>query len=251
MTADHGCNMRFYPVFVVKEAHRSQNGFAVDSSPLSLLEDYEDIIVQLTSGKSFSTIVAGMELDDGRVRKALDFRAEAYAKKTIRKTTVSIKGLASREDSYYYERDEFLLDDNLIGSYHSGEPILEKGAPASSSAKVYGLDDDGKVFGHSVVMDIAFDSAESRTMTLHMRLHNPTDSKQTVKTLWGEEVLSVGAVEAQESKEIEVHIPQKGGDRWTLEINVPDAKKRLQEEDTLGWTKYESIVIDDAKLVED
>lgn len=251
MTADHGCNMRFYPVFLVKEAHRSQEGFVVDSAPLSLLEDYEHIIGQLTSGKTFSTIVEEMDLSDDRVRKALDFRAKSYANLTTRKTTVSIRGLASREDSYVYERDEFLLKEDFTGDYHPGDPIVDKGSSAGPSAKVYGMGKGGHVFGHSVVMDVAFGSGESRTLALLMRLRNETDIKQTMKILLGEDVAAVETVEAKESKEIKVALPERAGNRWTLEIIVPDAKRCDQDEGILGWNEYASIAIDEAKLVED
>lgn len=251
MTADHGCNMRFYPVLVVKEAHRRQKGFVVDSAPLSLLEDYEYIIGQLTAGKTFSAIVEEMNLGDDRVRKALDFRAESYASTTTRKTTVSIRGLASREESYGYERDEFLLDEDFAGDYHPGDPIVEKGSPACESARVLGLEKGGSVFGHSVVMDIAFDSGQSRKLALFMRLRNETDIQQTVKILFGEDVVAIETIKAKESKEIKVGLPERAGNRWTLEINVPDAKRCNQDEGILEWTEYASIAIDEAKLVED
>ena len=49
MMADHGFNSRFYPVFLVKEAGRTADGFQVDSSPISMREDYEDLLDDLMS----------------------------------------------------------------------------------------------------------------------------------------------------------------------------------------------------------
>lgn len=252
MTADHGFNMRFYPVFVVKEARRGRTGFAVDSSPLSLLEDYEDIVVQLTSGKTFSEIVAGMDLDSARVRKALDYRSEngQYGGKTNKKTTVSISGPASREESYSCDRDEFLLAGDFSGNYRSGDPIIQKGAPAGRSAKVYGVDGEGNVFGHSAVLDVAFESAKSRAPALHINLRNKTGIPQRVKFLQDGREIAIETLGPDETREMRVDFPEKTGNRWTLELNVPDARKCHAVERILGWTEYSSIAVEDAKLVE-
>ena len=58
MIADHGRENRFYPVCLVKEANPAEDGFRVDHTPLSLQEDYPDLIDALTSGESFSGFAA-------------------------------------------------------------------------------------------------------------------------------------------------------------------------------------------------
>ena len=62
MMADHGFDMRFYPVFLVKEAHRKTEGFQTDHTPLSVHDDLEPMLTGITSGKTFSETVQDLQI---------------------------------------------------------------------------------------------------------------------------------------------------------------------------------------------
>ena len=114
MTADHGFNQRFYPVCIVKEAYRGEDGFRIDSTPISWQSDYENLICEVTAGKSFSEAVRQC-IGKNEVRTALNFRSSIKKRKTERRTIVEIQGEAKDPGSYLISKDEFLLDDMLQG----------------------------------------------------------------------------------------------------------------------------------------
>ena len=250
MTADHGFNMRFYPMMLVKEAGSAQDSFRIDSAPISFQEDFEDIVSKLTAGEKFSDIIASMNLTDGRVRTALDFRSVdgSYSARTTRKSTVRIQGKAGEESSYHTERDEFLLSEELSGNYQIGDKLISGGSPSNDAAEVYGLYGGGKIYGHSAVLDVGFGSGETRALNLRATLSNVTDVDQKVVfRLDGEEVSSV-VIPAGSETETVVELPEKTGNRWTLELDAPEAQLIIKEEGTLSWNEYDSIAIEEAAL---
>ena len=75
----------------MKEANRREEGFRADHTPLSLQEDYPDLIDALTSGESFSGFAA-QYTDSVRVRTGLDFRASSFGEKAFSRSVVEIPG---------------------------------------------------------------------------------------------------------------------------------------------------------------
>ena len=246
MTADHGFNLRYYPVFIVKEAHRASDGFRIDSTPLSMQEDYENLIVALTSGKSFSEAVSAMNVAADRVRRALDYRSVGgYATKTYRRSVVQISGDARLESSYRIDRDEFFMNDQFAGRCVLNTPFIT-GSVYNDTVSVYGIA-GSDVHGHSVLFDAFFDTEETRGLVFRASFRNITGVPQRIVfSVDGEEISTETVPVSDEPVEITVRLPEKTGARWTLELNLPDAQLRYITGETLQWNAYDSIVIPEA-----
>ena len=248
MTADHGFNARFYPFCLVKEAHRSETGFRVDSTPIAMETDYEDLIAALTDGKSFTEAIAPYAAEPDRVRTALDFRSRVFQEKIIRRTVVEIRGEAKDPASYHVMRDEFDLDDAFPGRYEPGTPFLA-GGRTEPTAAVYGID-EGSITGHSVVYDIFFPGEEKRPLTLKTTVSNETDVPQRIvfsvngKTIDGDVLLDAGSGPA----ELSIPLPAEASARMTIEMDMPDAVLLDVVGETLAWNSYESITVHTAGL---
>lgn len=243
MIADHGRENRFYPVCLVKEANRTEDGFRVNHTPLSLQEDYPDLIDALTSGESFSGFAA-QYADGGRVRTGLDFRAPSFGERAFSRSVVEIPGDASDAESFRIERDEFVRDDTFGGRYTPGEAIVSGGKAVGSSAAVYGIE-DGVIPGHSVVFDVFFEAEEPRKLTLKGTFRNIAGRPQRIVfSMNGETIGTVTLDDGTGDAEIEIPLPETDAGRMTLEMDFPDAVKQ----DNIGWSTYSSISIRDASI---
>ena len=248
MTADHGQNMRFYPMFLVKEAQTNQTSFKVDNTPISLQEDYAQLINGLTSGKSFSNALNALNIPEHRTRYALDFRStEGYAGKTNRKSIVLINGDAKDEFSYFTEKDVFYLDDDYSGRYMEGLPFITNRKIDNGLVNVYGISDEG-IYGHSVVFDVFFESEEKRDLNLRMTVTNITDyEQQMIFEMNGIEIDNV-SIPGNTQQEIVIPLPTISNNHCTIQFNIPDALLKHREEGSLGWNAYDSFFIDSAVL---
>ena len=243
MIADHGRENRFYPICLVKEANRRDDGFRIDHTPLSLQDDYTDLIDALTSGETFSGFAA-QYADTARVRTGLDFRAHTFGEEAFSRSVVEIPGDASDTGSFRIDRDEFALDDDFPGRYTPGGAIVSGGKAGSSSAAVYGIE-DGIIPGHSVVFDVFFDTEESRKLTLKGTFRNVTGRPQRIVfTINGDTVETITLAGRAGPTEIEVPLPELNTGRMTLQMDFPDAEKQ----DNIGWSTYSSISILDAAI---
>lgn len=250
MMADHGFNMRYYPMMLVKEAGKSQDSFRVDSTPISIREDFEQIASRLTAGERFSDIISSMNLQKDRIRTALEFYSldGDYLAKTIRKSIVTIQGPANDEASYHVDRDEFLLDDDITGNYQLGDPVAFDQAMEDNPVKIYGINQFGVAFGHNAILDVAFGSEESRALNLKATISNVTETEQPmVIRIDGQEIASE-VIPADTRNEYVFELPEKTDKRWTIEIDVPGAIQRHKPDGVLSWNDYKSISIDYATL---
>ena len=244
MTADHGFNMRFYPMLLVKEAHRPEDGFRVDSSPISLQSDYEDLIAGMTEGKSFSDLAEALTKEE-RTRTALDFRSPTYWEKTNRRSVVEIRGEAKDPASYFTARDEFLTDDSFPGRCEINVPFLSDGHE-NNTAAIYGRD-DGAVSGHSILFDAFLKQEESRPLVFKANVQNLTGKIQRIEvTLNGEKTGETIKLEPKARTEISVPLPEGTYTRLSLQLNFPDAMLERNYTEGLGWNAYSSVSVSDA-----
>lgn len=244
MTADHGFDLRFYPVLLVKEAHRAEKGFRVDSAPISLQSDYEELITGLTEGKSFSSLVKERTAEE-RVRTALDFRGPTYWEKTDRRSVVEIRGEARDPASYYIARDEFLTDDAYPGRCEIDTPFFTNGH-GNNTVAVYGLY-SGSIAGHSILFDAFLQERESRPLVFRASVHNYTQQTQRIFfTLNGREIGEAAVLEPGEKKELSVPLPDGTYTRLSLQMNFPDAVLEWNYSEGLGWNAYNSVSISEA-----
>ncbi len=250
MTADHGFNMRFYPMLLVKDAGPGQDQLKIDSTPISYQSDFEQIVTELTAGKSFADTIASMNLKEDRVRTAVDYCTEdaGYSSRTTIKAIINIRGRASEESSYSAERDEYELKSEVSGHYQPGENLIADSTVVNDSVTTYGIYGKGRVDRHSAVLDVAFDSVEKRALNLRISLLNRVDTDQRVVFRLGDQVVDTVTMPAGAEEEYVIELPEQEGKRWTLEIAVPDAKLWIKEEGTLSWNDYESIAIKNAVL---
>ena len=246
LTADHGYKMRLWPVLLVKEAHRTEKGFRVDHTPISLQDDYEDLIASLTSGQSF-TEAAAEYADETRVRHAFDFRAiEGYQKEVTQRSFVEVIGEAGDPESYHYVREEYVLDNNFSGRCEVNTPFISDRA-SNQTVAVYGCTQKSAVYGHSAVFDAFFREPEEE-LTFRAIVKNCTSRAQRVNFFSnGEETGETVLLEPESGAvEIRIPLPVKNISRLTLAMDVPDAELSLVTEETLGWNDYRSIVIQEA-----
>ena len=250
MMADHGFNMRYYPIMLVKEAGKPQDSFRTDSSPLSIQEDYEQIISRLTAGEAFSDIVSSMNLLKDRIRTAIDYYTVdgTYSGRTIRKSIVKIQGPAAEEDSYHIEKDEFLMKEDFTGNYQPGEPFVFDNTVANNPVYSYGLNKYGVIYGHNAIVEIGFNSQEKRALNLKAVIRNPTGKdQQTIIRMDGKEITRE-IIPSDSVKECVIELPEKTDRNWMIEMDVPEASLCQKEEGVLSWNDYQSIIIDYALL---
>lgn len=248
MIADHGREKRFHPICLVKEANRKEEGFRVDHTPLSLQDDYPDLVDSLTSGESFSDFAAA-RADSSRIRTALDFRAHSFGDVVFSRSVVKIPGDAGKQGQYCIARDDFSLDDGYEGRYTMNKTFISGERIVDNTVAVYGIEDGGSTIpGHSVVFDVFFDSAESRKPYLKMTVSNVTDVPQHMElSLNGETLCEAICLDHdEEGSEIMIPLPEQTADRMTLEIDLPDAVRQ----DNVGWSTYNSISILEAVFCE-
>ena len=247
MTADHGFNNRYYPVLLVKEAGSRQAEFRTDSTPLSLYEDFEPLMLSLTEEKSFSEAVQALHLSPDRKRYAVDYRSlDGYYEKTDRRTLVTITGEAKDPDSYSYGNDEFLLNDDYKGRCVPGKPFIANGEPQGTVA-VYGIS-EGKVFGHSTVFDAFFDTEETRKLNLRIRLKNITGKDQRIRFRDNDRTICEVILPASQDEEFCIDLPEKTAGRWTISMDTPDAELRISTEKVLPWVSFNSVSVSEAVI---
>lgn len=240
MTADHGYNLRFYPVFLVKEAHREADSFIIDHSPISLRADYEDLLEKMTSGQSLSETISAMKLPSDRVRYAVDYSSsEGYAKLTDRRSIVTIMGDAREDSSYRIEKDEFYMDDGFEGRCKIDEDFYT-GGNSNGNAAIYGLRKDAAQ-GHSIVFDMFLDQESETPLIFKTTIQNAVDQPQRVNLYANGELIKEEILESMEPKEISIEIPDRMQKRIAVELIMPDAKRCELTVEALGWNAYESI----------
>ena len=246
MTADHGYKMRLWPVLLVKEAHRTEKGFRVDHTPISLQDDYEDLIAALTSGKTFTEAVAAYA-DESRVRHAFDFRSnQGYQKEVTQRSFVEIQGSAGDPDSYHYVREEYVMNDDFSGRCEVNTPFISDQS-SNKSAAIYGCTKKCNVYGHSAVFDAFFREPEGN-LTFRAVLKNRTDRPQRVCfSVNGETIGDTVTVEpSPDTQEIRISLPVEEASRVTLEMYIPDAVLAEVKKEVLGWNDYKSFTIYEA-----
>ncbi len=246
MMADHGFGMRFYPVFLVKEAHRKAEGFQIDHTPLSAKDDLKSILVGLTSGNTFTETVHKLQIGQDRVRQALNYHGESYKGKTDTKTIIAIDGEAKAPASYRIEKDDFAIDDQFTGRYRIGNPFISGGTPSGDVA-VYGIE-GGLTYSRTVLFDVLPVEPSDRDLTLKLNLVNVRGSKQRVVAMMDGNMISEHELDAGEQKEIEVFLPVQKKERFQIELQFPDTEVESPIIETMGWVNYRSVWIDTAVI---
>ena len=246
MMADHGFNMRYYPVLLVKDAHREEEGFQMDHTPLSLREDLAELLSSMTKGNRFSDTVKAMGFRPDRTRYAIGYRGKEYGTQTSCMSTIEIRGDAKDIASYQVKKDEFLIDDEFPGRYEIGKPFF-MGGGACDNAASYGLD-GGRAYGHTVLFDLFLNEPADRDVTLRMVIVNLNSSEQhVILESDGQELTSI-CLAGDESTEIKTPLPAKGKDRIQIEVRMPDAEFGIMQNEALGWPDSQSIWFRDAIL---
>ena len=247
LMADHGFNLRYYPVFLVKEAHREKTGFVTDSTPISLDEDYEDLIVGMTQGKTLSQIVSEMQLADNRIRHAKNYRGDDdYGTKTIFCYEIAIDGNAKDKESYKVEKDTFYIEENTT-EYKLGEPIIQN-SEKKGNATIYGLNNRSCTYGHTILFDINFDQEVKNDIKLKMTAYNTAGTDQNLIFKTGDKLLGEKIIKVNETIDIEIPIPAPGTNKIQLEINLPEAVLNQNDGETLGWNTFSAIGVTDVSV---
>ena len=247
MTADHGFNMRYYPVLLVKEAKLEESGFQINHAPLSMQEDYEDLIAALTSGLDFPGAVSSLNISEDRIRYALDYRSEQYETQANRRSVVQISGDAWLEDSYKIQKDEFLINNDFSGRYVLNAPFITD-SKSNDTVSIYGIE-GSNVYGHSILFDIFFDSEVKQSIVLKASIRNVTDQPQRILFSIDDEVFDTQIIPVSDDfVQISTALPRKTVSRIKLELDVPDAQLKHISGDILEWNEYKSIIISEAGL---
>ena len=248
MMADHGFDMRFYPVFLVKEAHREADGFKTDHTPLSIHDDFEAMVSGMAAGKSLPEIINYLNVKPERTRFVMGYRGNEYESKTTLKSILAVNGEAKDPFAYRIEKDEFAIDEAFTERYKIGTPFILDSSPTGKVA-IYGLNGSSS-FAHTVFFDIHPEESVNKNLILKIQVNNPTDRDQRVIFIVEGKELETTTLSGQESREIEVPIPCSVKDRIQIEIRLPDAVAVQQSQEVLGWYDYLSIGISNAVLYE-
>lgn len=242
LTADHGFDMRFYPVMLVKEAGTSTGErLKISSEPLSFQEDYESILNEMTARKSFSEAVEKLNLAPERTRYALNFRSkDGYGKDTNVRSVVSIVGHASLEENYSSVKDEFYKNDKFAGRYTLGSSITH--SDNTQNVAVYGFRNNGEVYLHSAYLD-AYMDAPGRSMIYEAEVQNITSVQQRLIVSVEENIVEEVVFEPCASQKISFEIPADAAvDQCvSLGFEAPDAVLIHGTIETLGWSEYYSF----------
>lgn len=249
MMADHGYNLRFYPVFLVKEAHRKEKGFIIDNTPLSLTEDYENFIIGLTEGRSFSEMVLQIGNDKDRIRYANNYKGDSqYGSKTVMNSTVVIDGQAKDISSYTVERDTFFVENKISREISFGDYII-KDYKNMENAEIYGINEIGWTYGHTIMFNFLPDK----------KINSPYLLKIDVEGLDKDQVLIVSAnslpigeitVGANKHETLQFEVPVFEENRICLEIDLPYAVLDQYDSDVLTWNSYHAIRLKNVYITE-
>lgn len=241
-TADHGFDMRFYPVMLVKDANAKNAELKIDSTPLSQQEDYETLLKEMTGGKTFAEAVNGLNLAADRIRYALDFRSAAgYGKDTDFRSTVQISGRADDRASYKVVREEYALNDSFTGRYALGDPISH--LDGGTNVMMYGSGNYG-MYAHTAILDVWFKDDIKEPLEYTARIKNVTSVTQQMNVFVGEKQIGTCTLEAGEENELSIAITPDliKENRLTLRFEAPDAVEKVQEWDVLEWRAYYSFM---------
>ena len=246
MTADHGFGMRYYPVFLVKEAHRKATGFQTDHTPLSVLEDLKPLLNNLSSGRTFTEAVQNLQLPQDRTRHALSYHGETYKAKTESKTVITIEGEAKDPASYRIEQDTFAINEDFAGRCSVGVPFISGGA-LSGDVAVYGLE-GGFVYSNTVLFDVILPEPADRDLTMRLNLVNVRESKQRVIAMMDGHIIGEDQLNAGEQKEVSIALPVQKNEKFRIELKFPDTEVESPVIETMGWVNYRSAWIDSAVI---
>lgn len=242
-TADHGFDLRFYPVMLVKDVNANNSELQINSLPLSHQEDLVPIVDRLTSGKSFADSVNSLNLNKDRIRYALDFRsADGYGKDTDMRSKVQIKGSAADKTSYQVVSDEYSLREPFPEKYILGNTITH--ADNSSNVAIYGFRSDNQyMYAHSAVMDVWFKDDINAPLKYSSVIQNITTEQQALNIFVGEEKLASLELSAGETIDFATDIPSDliNSSRLTLRFEAPNAIEYRTDSEVLAWTEYHSF----------
>lgn len=248
LCADHGFDMRFYPVLLVKEARGENEALQTDHTPLSMEEDYEKLLALMMDGKSFSEAVEQLAPPEDRVRHAYNFKAtDGYGEKTDVQVDVEITGDARDPSSYHAVNEIFLRKDGFSGSYHPGDPMENL-----DNVMFYGINEDWYVFGPRCEIDIKPDAKIEGDGLFTAGVFNETEISQRISVAVCGQVLASQVLEPLTMNQLSVDIPAEllKQDVITVSMDLPDAVPLVMEDEVLGWSMYSSVSLDAMVLSE-
>lgn len=242
-TADHGYDLRFYPIMLVKDANAQGTELKIDSTPLSHQEDYEKLLKEVTGGKTFAEAVEGLNVQEDRTRYAIDFRsANGYGKDTDLRSVVQVTGRADDSASYRVVSDEYVLRESFAGRYVLGDEISH--TDSSTNVAMYGFNASlPYMYAHTAVMDVWFKDDVKEPLEYSAGIANMTSEQQQLNVFVGETQIAAYSLEKGETKELQVTITPDlvKENRLTIRFEAPNAVENVQEGDVLGWREYRSF----------
>lgn len=249
LTADHGFDMRFYPVMLVKEAGTATGEkLKVNSAPISFQDDYEIILNEMTAGKSFSKAIEKLNLAPDRTRHALNFRSkDGYGKDTNVRSVVNIIGHASLEESYSSIKDEFYKNSDFAGRYTLGSIITH--SDHTENVAIYGFRNNGQIYLHSAYLDAYLD-APGKPLTYEVAVQNITSIQQRLVVSVEEKVVEEITFQPYASQTVNIKIPAESAEDQcvSLGFEAPDATLIHGTIETLGWSEYYSFAFGEGTI---
>lgn len=250
-TADHGYDMRFYPVLLVKEANSEQERMAISHLPYSFASDYPETLQRIMNGETFEQAAVSIAGNDERVRYAYDYRStKAYGEQTNLCGIVEITGAASDPESYHIIRDEFFIQEDDPRIYQLGEKFIFD--DSETKLFIMGCKDGGYAYCHSARLSVYINGDVNGDLEYTMTVQNQRESVQQLIITAGETELYHVMIEPQEIKSVQFQIPREtmDGNHIELEFSFPNAELVSSTDDILSWNDYLSFYFSECVITE-
>ena len=248
-TADHGNRNRFNPVFMVKLAG-DESDFKVSSSPVSLAEDYPQLIKELAMGKGADAALFQIPENEKRERFVYSyFSLSGYGRNNDCRITIAINGHAEDMDSYEIVKDEYAADESEKEEYQLGDVIGNIG-PNCENAHVLGIDAENAAFSKTASICLKFTEKPQADMEAVINLKEVFGEEQSMTIRAGDKMLFNEAV-PQGHKSIVFNVPADtvaDDGTLTLSFDFPDTHERIEDFEGLWWFVYQSFAFDTLTL---
>lgn len=241
-TADHGYDLRYDTVLLVKPAY-AESEFSVSQAPISLLLDYTDFIVDLAEGKGGEADLYNISEDIGRDRFVYSYITEPYAAPSEVRTKILISGRANESEKYKIISDEYYEDDSGREPYSLGTKIYM--SSSCSNASLYGFLRSGCTYSKSAVIEVAIDQKVSSDLQVIMALSEVADNSQNVIIYAGDTIVYDEAVPVgTEELSFRVSSSLLDENALRLEFLFPNAVYTTDDGEELQNTHFDSIDFD-------
>lgn len=241
-TADHGHDLRYDTVLLVKPAH-AESEFSVSQAPISLLSDYSDFIVDLAEGKGDEADLYKIPEDISRERYVYSYITEPYSAPSEVRTKILIGGRANDSEKYEIISDEYYEDNSGRKPYSLGTKILV--SPSCSNASFYGFLSSGCTYSKSAVIEAVINQTVSSDLQVNMALSEVTDDNQHVTIHAGDTIVYDEDVPVG-TEELSFRVSSSLLDEnvLRLELLFPNAVYTTDDGEELQNTHFDSIDFD-------